>query len=128
MVATEIKTRRFWLLTIYVSGVLAIIAARILRDQHWQEHGVELALGSLPNFIAAACFPPLIMSWRKHYAGLAPGLVSAAVAQAVILCWELVQLIRSGMTFDANDIVATVLGGLAWVLTWPWLDRSMRAA
>ena len=128
MVATEIKARRFCLLTIYASGVVAIIVARILRGQNIPGEGFSLVLGSLPNFIAAICFPPLIMSWRKQYTGMAACLVSVAIAQVVILCWEFVQLGRSGMSFDTNDIFATFLGGLVWLLIWPGLDRSMRAA
>ena len=127
MAAIEIRARRFWLLTIYVSGVLAIVAARMLRDQYSQGPVLGFVLGSLPNFIAAASFPPLIMSWRKQYTGMASGLAASAMAQIVILCWEFFQLSRSEMVFDTNDIVATLLGGLAWVLIWPVLDRSMRS-
>lgn len=128
MLAAEEKARRFWLLAIYVAGVVAIIAARILREQDLQWHGASLVLGSMPNFVAAASVPALIMCWRRRFAGIASGLFGALLAQVLVLGWELAQLARPEMAFDANDIVATLLGGLAWALAWPGLDRCLPAA
>ena len=128
MIATEVKARRFWLLTIYVSGVFAIIATHILRDHKLQGPAATLVLGSLPNFVAAASAPALIMCWRRRHVGIASGLVGALLAQVLVLGWEFAQLARPEMVFDTNDIVATFLGGLAWTLVWPGLDRSLPAA
>jgi hypothetical protein len=126
---TVFKSRRFWLLTIYITGVIAIIVARILRSQHfWQGQEANLVLGSLPNFLAAACIPPLIMSWRKQYVGFMSGLIGAALALALIICWEFFQLSRSEMSFDTNDIAATVLGIFVWLLAWLALDKSLPVA
>lgn len=99
----------------------------MVRDRHLQGHAIRFALSSLPNFVSAVSFPALVMSWRKQYTGLAPGLESATLAQIAIPGWEFVQLCRPGMVFDTNDIVATRPGGLVRVLVWPMLDRSMRA-
>ena len=125
MLATETQARRFWLLAIYVSGVFAIIATHVLRDHGVQGPAASLALGSLPNFVAAASAPALIMCWRKRHVGMAAGLVGAVLAQVLVLGWEFVQLARPEMVFDANDIMATLLGGLAWMLAWLGLDRFL---
>ena len=128
MSATEINTRRFWLLVIYVGGVFAIIVTHVLRDHRLQGPAATLVLGSLPNFVAAASAPALIMCWRRRHIGIASGLIGALLAQVLVLGWEFAQLARPAMVFDTNDIVATLLGGLAWALVWPGLDRSLPAA
>lgn len=128
MSATGTKARRFWLLAIYIAGVFVIIATHILRDHDLQGSAANLILGSLPNLVAAATAPALIMCWRKQYTGIAAGLTGALLGQILILGWEFAQLARPEMVFDTNDIVATLLGGLVWVLAWPALNRLLPAA
>jgi CDP-diglyceride synthetase len=45
-------------------------------------------------------------------------LVSTVVSAAIIVLWELIQIIYASMTFDPTDIYATIAGALAWLTTW----------
>jgi uncharacterized membrane protein YeaQ/YmgE (transglycosylase-associated protein family) len=133
MNAAVIKTRRFWLVAIFIAGILGVFIVHVLRGQHPQNYGAKLLLDSLPNFICGVCVPAAAMCWREQFGkhsliGIVPGLAGAAIAQIILISWELVQRTRPGMVFDKNDIIATLLGGLIWVITWSRLDKSLPVA
>ena len=128
MIASEIQTRRFWLVTIFIAGICIIPLTHLLRSLHLQGHMINVVLGSFPNFVAGICLPAAVMCWAKRHVGRASGLTGAIVGQALVIGWEFAQASRPGMYFDLYDIIATVLGGLAWVLLWPWADRHLPAA
>jgi hypothetical protein len=89
---------------------------------------------SAPNLVAAWLSPTLVLLMfgvaRQRWPALSIArwyLVSGVFCQIGLLTWEFLQPVVPGATFDWSDIVATVLGGLLWLASWPILrpDRHL---
>ncbi len=128
MFVSEVRTRRFWLVAIFILSIFGILLVHHLRSLELQGSLVQLVLGSAPNLLSGVGVPAAVMCWFKRHAGLASGLMGAAAGQVLLIGWEFAQTIWPSMYFDKNDLIATVLGGLLWALLWPKLDKWLPAA
>ena len=77
-------------------------------------HAFYLA-GSLPNLVAVVLF---FLAWSviKYPLGRKDSLVVAWLVAGAMVCYELVQPLLPGRTFDIADIVASLIGGMLCML------------
>lgn len=129
------RTKRSRLIAIFIVGVIAIVANDLLRKVLAVHDGpVAILLGSIPNFIAALTCPALVLlelpklKALAHISNRNMGLVSGVSTLAMLLLYELSQLITPNAVLDPNDILATIVGAAVWLATWPSLDKLLPVA
>ena len=78
----------------------------------YKQHGASaLIAGSLPNFVAVVLLS-LLFVLRRDGEKNSSSLKLVAMAVAAMVLYELVQPLIDGRTFDFNDIIASVMGGV----------------
>jgi len=112
-------------------GMAGLVALAALTLAQWLRENPLLSgpvagysLGVAPNVFAALAITLVLLSiWADqkkltdHRSALGPFLISAAIAGAGLIGWELIQQTSNRFVFDGHDLVATLAGlALSWVI------------
>lgn len=129
------RTKRSWLIAIFIAGVIVIVANDLLRKFLAFPDGLAtILLGSIPNFVAAFTCPALVLielpklKTLAHLSNKHIGLVSGGSTFLLLVFYELSQSITPNAALDPNDLVATAMGAAVWLITWPSLSKLLPVA
>ena len=109
---------------ICLAGVFGILLIHASRTQPPPvSEMLRWIVDSGPNLLAAVCMPTAIPALAKLLTKRLPPLTPArwslacfGVAQLGLLSWEFAQPFVRGMVFDIDDIGATIVGGVLWLV------------
>ena len=87
---------------------------------------ITYLLGVLPNFLPAIGLPAIFIVFIKELRGKSKNLwfnqkkyiLAIIISQVGLIGWEVQQIIAPYGTFDWNDIIWTVVGGVIFYLIW----------
>ena len=88
---------------------------------------INYFLGIIPNFLPAIGLPSLFVVLIKELTGKSTNkillkqknfVLAIGISQVGLIGWEFQQIIAPYGTFDWNDILWTILGGVLFLMIW----------
>jgi glycopeptide antibiotics resistance protein len=107
--------KRLPIIALFIIGWILYVIPMELRPYFKEDHLVLFWLGIIPNFGCAFALPVIGLNKKSLTISEASHtlLISSFISLAIILAFEVIQLIKGFGTFDWLDILMSILGTIA---------------